>query len=88
MISGRYFVYFFGPDFEYSWAEIQAMIPYSGLEDFMKHAEIIIQKVCFVIDLISFIFLLAFLEANSKNEQESLANRFELKVPAAKGAQW
>lgn len=44
-LSGRYFVYFFGPDFEYSWSDTYAMIPYSSLEDFIKQAEINVQKV-------------------------------------------
>lgn len=46
IVLGRYFVYFFGPDFEYSWTDAHTLIPYSGLEEFIKHAEISVQNVC------------------------------------------
>ncbi|CAF0871664.1 unnamed protein product [Adineta ricciae] len=39
-----YFVYFFGPDFEYAWLQTNALMPYAGLEDFIRHAETSIQN--------------------------------------------
>jgi hypothetical protein len=86
IILGRYFVYFFGPDFEYTWTDASFMIPYSGLEAFIQQAETSVQNVC----LFKFYLFLSvfFFQATSKSEQETLANRFELKVPASKRPHW
>jgi hypothetical protein len=46
IILGRYFVYFFGPDFEYTWSDANTLIPYSGLQDFIRQAETSVQNVC------------------------------------------
>jgi len=45
IFSGRYFVYFFGPDFEYTWSDANSLIPYSGLDEFIRHAETSVQNV-------------------------------------------
>ncbi|CAF3644340.1 unnamed protein product [Rotaria sp. Silwood1] len=65
-----YFVYFFGPAFEYTWTNANALIAYSGLDEFIKQAEISVQK------------------ATKKIEQETLANRYQLKVSANKRVDW
>ncbi|UJR14905.1 hypothetical protein I4U23_001889 [Adineta vaga] len=65
-----YFVYFFGPDFEYTWTHANFLIPYAGLDDFIRQAETSVQN------------------ATSKIEQETLANRFELKVSGNKRIDW
>ncbi|CAF4369450.1 unnamed protein product, partial [Rotaria sp. Silwood2] len=39
-----YFVYFFGPAFEYAWIHANTLIPYSGLEEFIRHAQTSVQK--------------------------------------------
>lgn len=63
------------------------MIPYSGLEDFIKLAEINVQKVSVSLHSIPLLSS-ASVQAIGKREQEMLADRFEMKVPATKRAQW
>ena len=50
IISGRYFVYFYGPDFEYTWSDANTLIPYSGLQDFIQQAETAVQNVRVILD--------------------------------------
>ena len=45
---GSYFVYFFGPAFEYVWTKINSSLPYKGLADFIQHAETAVEKVLVV----------------------------------------
>jgi len=87
-VLGRYFVYFFGPDFEYTWSDVHSLIPYSGLDEFIRHAQTSVQNVCLFNCIYFLKFSFFFLKATSKSEQEALANRFELKVAASKRPDW
>jgi len=39
-----YFVYFFGPSFEYVWTQTNQTLPYEGLDGFIRHAEEQVEK--------------------------------------------
>ncbi|CAF4179623.1 unnamed protein product, partial [Rotaria sordida] len=39
-----YFVYFFGPAFEYAWTNANSLIAYSGLDEFIRQAQICVQN--------------------------------------------
>ncbi|CAF1107258.1 unnamed protein product [Adineta steineri] len=39
-----YFLYFFGPTFEYIWTAANLLVPYSGLDEFIRHAETSVQN--------------------------------------------
>jgi hypothetical protein len=45
IFSGLYFVYFFGPAFEYTWTNASALIPYFGLDEFIQQAQTSVQNV-------------------------------------------
>ncbi|CAF0871218.1 unnamed protein product [Didymodactylos carnosus] len=40
----QYFVYFYGPYFEYSWVFTASLLKYSGLDDFIRNAETAVQQ--------------------------------------------
>jgi hypothetical protein len=87
IFSGLYFVYFFGPAFEYTWTQANLLVPYSGLDEFIRYAEVSVQNVRLFIVFLFLLFLFLF-QATTKREQETLATRFELKVAANKRPHW
>jgi hypothetical protein len=39
-----YFVYFYGPTFEFAWARSNTLLSYQGLDGFIKQAETAVQQ--------------------------------------------